>query len=143
MGTSPGEDKERRPYMDGFENNKPADIIIPPGQAETLSGNTKPSRNQKPSGRHKKRKQSSSTKFERIAEAGRWFQMICWLKIPVIGFIYMLGLAISRKTPEDKKNFILGYMLYKLLVWTLAIVIAYVLYKAGLRFIDGMLQYVS
>lgn len=129
--------------MDGFENNKPADIIIPPGQAESIQLNTKPSKNQKPSGRHTKRKQGSGTKFERPAEVGRWFQTICWLKIPVIGFIYMLGLAISRKTPEDKKNFILGYMLYKLLVWTLAIVIAYVLYKTGLSFIDGMLQYIS
>ena len=81
--------------MDGFENNKPADIIIPPGQTETHLGNTKPSKKQKPSVRHTKRKQGSSTKFERLAEAGRWFQMICWLKIPVIGFIYMLGLAIS------------------------------------------------
>ena len=129
--------------MDGFENNKPADIIIPPGQAEAHLGNTKPSKKQEPSVRHTKRKQGSSTKFERLSEAGRWFQMICWMKIPVIGFIYMLGLVISRKTPEDKKNFILGYMLYKLLVWTLAIVIAYVLYKAGLSFIDGMLQYIS
>lgn len=49
----------------------------------------------------------------------------------------------ARRQEEFKKNFILGYMLYKLLVWTLAIVIAYVLYKAGLSFIDGMLQYIS
>ena len=35
--------------MDGFENNKPADIIIPPGQAETHLGNTKPSKKQEPS----------------------------------------------------------------------------------------------
>ena len=46
--------------MDGFENNKPADIIIPPGQAEAHLGNTKPSKKQEPSVRHTKRKQGSS-----------------------------------------------------------------------------------
>lgn len=84
-----------------------------------------------------------STRVARFAEVGRWFQTICWLKIPIIGFIYMIKLALSRKTPTDKKNFILGYLMYKVLVWLLAVILVYCLYKVGLDFIDGMLQFVS
>ena len=50
-----------------------------------------------------------------FAEAGSWFQTICWINIPVFGFFYMLVLLIRKKTSRHKKNF----------------------------FIDGILQYVT
>ncbi len=78
-----------------------------------------------------------------FAEAGSWFQTICWLNIPVFGFFYMFVLLIRKKTSRHKKNFIIGYIMYKTLVWLLAIVFLYWLYKTGIGFIDGILQYVT
>ena len=78
-----------------------------------------------------------------FAEAGSWFQTICWINIPVFGFFYMLVLLIRKKTSRHKKNFIIGYIMYKALVWLLAIVFLYWLYKTGIGFIDGILQYVT
>lgn len=78
-----------------------------------------------------------------FAEAGSWFQTICWLNIPVFGFFYMFVLLARKKTPGHKKNFIIGYIMYKSLVWLLVIVFLYWLYKTGIGFIDGILQYVT
>lgn len=78
-----------------------------------------------------------------FAEAGSWFQTICWLNIPVFGFFYIFVLLVRKKTPRHKKNFIIGYIMYKTLVWLLAIVLLYWLYKTGIGFIDGMLKYVA
>lgn len=78
-----------------------------------------------------------------LAEASSWFQTICWLNIPVFGVIYMFILLIRKSTPSHKKNFITGYIMYKILVWLLAIVLVYWLYKTGLGFIEGMLGYIT
>lgn len=78
-----------------------------------------------------------------LAEASSWFQTICWLNIPVLGVIYMFILLIRKSTPRHKKNFITGYIMYKILVWLLAIVLAYWLYKTGLGFIEGMMGYIT
>lgn len=88
------------------------------------------------------RKQTRRRKAS-FAEASSWFQTICWLNIPVFGFFYMLALLIRRRTPVHKKNFIIGYIMYKALVWLLAAVLVYWLYKSGLDFIDGMLKYIT
>ncbi len=89
----------------------------------------------------KSRKKMSG--FEKFAEVGKWFQTICWIKIPIIGFLYILVLAVSKRTPPDKKYFVLGYLMYKILVWTLALVLIYCLYNIGLNFIDDMLSFVK
>ncbi|MCI9078698.1 MAG: hypothetical protein HFH68_07210 [Lachnospiraceae bacterium] len=78
-----------------------------------------------------------------FAEACSWFQTICWLNIPVFGLFYMFVLLIRKKTSRHKKNFIIGYIMYKALVWLLAIVLLYWLYKTGIGFIDGILKYVA
>ncbi|MCX4328240.1 MAG: hypothetical protein OSJ45_13275 [Lachnospiraceae bacterium] len=88
------------------------------------------------------RKQTRRRKAS-FAEASSWFQTICWLNIPVFGFFYILALLIRRRTPVHKKNFIIGYIMYKALVWLLAAVLVYWLYKSGLDFIDGMLKYIT
>lgn len=81
------------------------------------------------------------TKLQKYGRIGRWFQIICCMNIPVIGFFYMVVLACSRKTEVEKKAFAKAYVLFRLLVLFLAIVILYVLYRVGLDFVDGMLRY--
>lgn len=72
-----------------------------------------------------------------------WFLSICWIKIPVIGFIYVLVLVLSKKTHPAKKNFARGYLVYRCLVLILSLTIMYVLYQVGLSFIDDMLSFVK
>lgn len=72
-----------------------------------------------------------------------WFLSICWIKIPVIGFVYVLILALSKKIHPAKKNFARGYLVYRCLVLILSLTIMYVLYQVGLSFIDDMLAFVK
>lgn len=86
------------------------------------------------------------TKAEKLkwyGKVGQWFQTFCWMNIPIFGFFYMLVKAISKKTPEDKKAFATAYVLYRILVMVLAITVLIVLYRMGLGFVDGILQYVK
>ncbi len=53
----------------------------------------------------------------------------------------MLILAIRKKTPPYKKSFAVAYILYRILVMTLAVIILFILYKVGLSFIDEILKY--
>ncbi len=82
-------------------------------------------------------------KVKKAGHIGNWFQTFCYMRIPIIGFIYILVMAFSKKTPEYKKEFAKGYILYKVLVWILAIVLLYCLYKVGLDFVDGMLSFIK
>ena len=82
-------------------------------------------------------------RFSRAGDVGRWFQTLCIINIPVIGIIYIIIMALRRKTPYERKSFAIAYILYRFLVWILAIAIIYCLYKVGINFIDGILQYAS
>lgn len=81
--------------------------------------------------------------FSRAAQISGWFQTICFMNIPVIGVIYLIVMAVRKKTPPDKKNFAIAYIIYKVLVWLLALTLIYCLYKVGLNLIDGILKYAS
>ena len=74
---------------------------------------------------------------------GQWFQTFCWMHIPIFGFWYMVVLAIRKKTPEEKRTFARGYVLYRILVFILALTIIYVFYRMGLSFIEQILAYVD
>ena len=80
-------------------------------------------------------------KLHFYGEIGQWFQMICFIKIPVFGFLYILVLAFRRKTPQRKRTFAIAYLLYRILVLLLALTILYILYKVGLGFVDEILRY--
>jgi len=119
--------------------NKKDSIVYQEDTKEDIARNKENNYNKK---KHKKKK-NAGTRFARSGEISRWFQTICWMRIPVIGVLYMLVLLIRKSTPEYKKDFIIGYFIYKVLVWLLAIILIYGLYKTGINFIDSILQYVS
>lgn len=89
------------------------------------------------------KEQKKNERIEKIGRAGGWFQTICYMNIPIIGFIYVLVLAFSKKTSEERKDFARGYLIYKVLVWILAIALLYCLYKLGLGFVDGILSFIK
>lgn len=74
---------------------------------------------------------------------GQWFQTICWMHIPVIGFWYLVIVAIRRKTPKEKKAFAKAYILFRILVLTLACTILYIFYQMGVSFIEQILAYIN
>jgi hypothetical protein len=81
------------------------------------------------------------TRLQRFGRTGQWFQMLCLMHIPIFGFLYMLVLALRRKTPPQKKSFAAAYILYRILVLLLAGTIVFVLYRVGLSFVDEILKY--
>ena len=81
--------------------------------------------------------------LKRFGRIGKWFQILCLMNIPVFGFIYMFVLAVRSTTPAERKAFARAYILYRILVLILAGTILYVLYRVGLSFVDGMLQFVK
>lgn len=78
-----------------------------------------------------------------FGEIGKWFQSLCWMHIPILGMLYVIKLAISKKTPTQKRNFAIAWIMYKVLVWILALTILYIIYKIGLDFVDGMMSYIK
>ena len=89
------------------------------------------------------KEQKKNERIEKIVRSGGLFQKIFYMNIPIIGFIYVLVLAFSKKTSEERKDFARGYLIYKVLVWILAIVLLYCLYKLGLGFVDGILSFIK
>lgn len=88
-----------------------------------------------------KRTRTKPTRLQRYGKVGEWFQVLCITKVPIIGFIYILVLAVRKKTPPYKKSYAIAYILYRILVLALAITILYILYKVGLGFVDEILKY--
>ncbi len=93
------------------------------------------------SGEKKKPLSKSEERLKSFGRVGQWFQTLCWINIPVIGFIYVIVLALRKKTPPQKRSFAIAYLLYRLLVLCIALTILYVLYKVGLSFVAEILRY--
>ena len=85
--------------------------------------------------------QQKPTRLQRYGRVGQWFQILCITKVPVVGFIYMLVLAIRKKTPPYKKSYAIAFILYRILVLALAMTVLFILYKVGLGFVDEILKY--
>ena len=84
---------------------------------------------------------SREEKLKQYGRIGRWFQTICFIHVPVVGYFYMIVLAVRKNTPPAKKDFAKAYLLYRILVLILAFAILFVLYQIGLDLVDGLLKY--
>lgn len=129
-----GQEKGVRGQM-GMRPDKPTDSKLPVS-AMGMSGSEKPV---KKTYRKEKRKQ-----IDREVETSvtQWFLSICWMKIPLIGFLYAVFLAVYPKTPGDRKNFARGYLIYRGMVDLLSLTVLYILYRVGLDFVDQMLAFI-
>lgn len=90
---------------------------------------------------HEQEEKKGAARLNKFGSVGRWFQILCFMHIPLFGFLYMLIKALRRKTPEEERHFAIAYLLYRILILFLAFTILYVLYKIGLQFVDGILDY--
>ena len=82
-------------------------------------------------------------KLETWGRMGAWFQTFCWMHIPLVGFWYMVVVALRKKTPKEKKAFARAYILYRILVLILACTILYIFYRMGLSFLEQILSYMA
>lgn len=89
----------------------------------------------------KENQRINKEQLKKYGRIGKWFQTICFMNVPVVGFFYMLVLAVRKKTPAVRKDFAKAYLLYRVLVLLLAFTILFVLYKIGLDLVDGILKY--
>lgn len=86
-------------------------------------------------------REKGTARLKKLGSVGHWFQVLCFMHIPVFGFLYMLVKALRKKTPEEERYFAIAYLLYQILILFLALTILYVLYRVGLQFVDGILDY--
>ncbi|MDE6851322.1 MAG: hypothetical protein K2J67_02390 [Lachnospiraceae bacterium] len=82
-------------------------------------------------------------KLETWGRMGTWFLTFCWMHIPIIGFWYMVIVALRKRTPKEKKAFARAYILYRILVLILACTILYIFYRMGLSFLEQILSYME
>jgi hypothetical protein len=92
-------------------------------------------------GRGRRQLTKSEERLRNFGRVGQWFQLLCFMHIPVFGFFYMLVMAVRKKTPPQKKSFARAYILYRILVLFLAVTILFVIYKVGLSFVEEILRY--
>lgn len=113
-----------------------------PEKKEAGDGGSSPEVKAEERGKGKKHDgQRGSARLDKLGSVGRWFQILCFMHIPVFGFLYMLVKALRRKTPAEERHFAAAYLLYRILILFLALTILYILYKVGLQFVDGILDY--
>lgn len=82
-------------------------------------------------------------KLETWGRMGNWFLTFCWMNIPIIGFWYMVVVAVRKKTPKERKAFARAFILYRILVLLLACTILYICYRMGLDFLEQILSYME
>ena len=93
--------------------------------------------------REERKKISRQERLRQYGRIGKWFQTICFLHVPVVGFIYMLVQALGKRTPPARKDFAKAYLLYRILVLFLACMILYTFYRMGLDLVDQLLDLVK
>lgn len=87
--------------------------------------------------------EEGSERLRHWGNVGYWFQIFCWMHIPIFGFWYMVVTALRRKNSEEKRAFARAYVLYRVLVFILALTLLYVFYRMGVSFLEQILAYID
>ena len=70
-----------------------------------------------------------------------WFNTFMIMNLPVIGWIYLLILALSKK--DQRKDFARAYLVYKLVFFLVALGIIALLLYSSMDIADRLLQYIN
>lgn len=73
---------------------------------------------------------------------GSWFITFMCMNLPVIGWIYLLCLAFSKKKP-DRRNFARAYLFYKLVFLFVGIIILWTLARISMNILEQFLDYME
>lgn len=143
-GYSSKESPNGRPYL-----------VIPENEKKPFSGQG--GRRPEPAGKKPDFKKSEGKKepdgqevyspaenpgYVRRSPIQKWFNTFMIMNIPIIGWIYLLGIAL-KKQPDQRKDFAKAYLVYKLVFLLVALLIlAFGLY-AGMEVMDRLLRYMN
>ncbi len=95
--------------------------------------------------KEKKKKEKSEPGEEayiRRSSIQSWFNTFMIMNIPIIGWIYLLILAL-KKNSDQRKDFARAYLVYKLVFFLVALGILIVLMYSGMEVIDRLLRYMN
>ncbi len=76
------------------------------------------------------------------AKISSWFVTFMAMRIPVVGWIYLLYLAFSRKT-VNRRNFARAYLLIKLIFLILGLIILLILISTAMNILQDLLDYME
>ena len=76
------------------------------------------------------------------ASVHRWFFTFMCMNLPIIGWLYLLGLAFGKKQ-TDRRNFARAYLFYKLVFLLVSVLIIGILVYIGLDLLDQLLAYME
>lgn len=80
--------------------------------------------------------------YVRRAPIRSWFSTFMIMNLPIIGWIYLLILALRRKG-DQRRDFAKAYLVYKLVFLVVALGILAVLLYFGLEMADNLLEYME
>ena len=82
------------------------------------------------------------TKYQPFVPVHRWFVTFMCMNIPMIGWIYLIILALSP-SKGPRRDFAKAYLLYKLIFLLLSLAILAVALHYGLEVLDKLLAYME
>jgi heme/copper-type cytochrome/quinol oxidase subunit 2 len=88
------------------------------------------------------KKAAASSATQGQSQVSDWFFTFMCMNIPVAGWIYLMCLAFNRRHTE-RRNFARAYLFYKLVFFTVALVIILILGVAAMNLLDQLLAYMQ
>lgn len=89
-----------------------------------------------------KRAEEKASEFVQRSPIQSWFNTFMIMNIPIIGWIYLFILAVSRKS-DQKKDFARAYLVYKLVFFLVALAMLALVLYSGMEVADRLLRYMN
>lgn len=122
-------------------NGRPYLVIPEQGKDRSEPGRQKPER-KRPEEKQDVYSRTEDPGYIRRSPVRSWFNTFMIMNIPIVGWIYLLGIAL-KKQPDQRKDFAKAYLVYKLVFLLVALLIlAFCLY-AGMEVMDQLLRYMN
>lgn len=119
---------------DGNENKKE--------QLKRASGFKKTSQEKTKEKKEKEKAEGAEENYVRRSPIRSWFNTFMIMNIPIIGWFYLLILAL-RKDTDQRRDFARAYLVYKLVFFLVALGILIVLMYTGMEMADRLLRYMN
>lgn len=90
----------------------------------------------------KEKAEMTEDNYIRRSSIRSWFNTLMIMNIPIVGWIYLLVLAL-RKNSDQRKDFARAYLVYKMVFFLVALGILIVLMYTGMEVADRLLRYMN
>lgn len=135
-----------KPISEAELNHKPAEKkkpeVLPGKKPEKRPEKKTENKLEKKAEKKAKRTQENASEFVRRSPIQSWFNTFMIMNIPIIGWIYLFILAVSRKS-DQKKDFARAYLVYKLVFFLVALAMLALVLYSGMEVADRLLRYMN